>query len=464
MKVKKLVSVLLALCLMLAVAVPAFAAEYNDTANNWAKSSIDRWSDYGIVTGYNGSFNPNGAMTRAAGAVVFQKLLKLTGEADLSAFTDLEDDAWYSAALSACVADGILSGVGGGKMDPSGGMDRQMFFTMFARALGIPAEDELETEFKDESNIARWAKGSIAALANRGFISGVGGDSIAPTLDINRASVMSLLDRSIVAYANEDGDTIEVPEGADDKIVLVVADDVTVKAASDVTIVVAVEDATVSLEGTTGEVEVIVREDDVSVVDAPVGTTIITADDVTGTTANGSSVAEDSSIVISDSTPVIPVDTRTEEQKVQAAVEKAVQANSTIYGTDAYGNSTGTAVASMSIDGQTITVTISDGTATVTQVYNWIAGKLVSAIDSCGVTFTTLEGDSNTLDMATSYYASGADKQQAIHDFVSGMTINSVTVTGSTKLSEIQGGSIAITAKTAANTTGYTYTFSFTAA
>lgn len=62
--------------------------------------------------------------------------------------------------------------------------------------------------------------------------------------------------------------------------------------------VVAKEGATVSLAGATGGAEVIALENNVAVTDAPVGTTIAAKEGVTGTTANGQTVAPDSEITI----------------------------------------------------------------------------------------------------------------------------------------------------------------------
>ena len=72
-------------CLVLAGAVTAslcsmsaLAANYADTNGHWAESSINRWTDTGIVNGNgNGSFNPNGTMTRAEAAVMFANLMQV---------------------------------------------------------------------------------------------------------------------------------------------------------------------------------------------------------------------------------------------------------------------------------------------------------------------------------------------------------------------------------------------------
>lgn len=297
---KKLLAIATCLC-MLTSLLPAvaLAAEYSDTAGHWAEESIARWSDAGVVQGSNGQFNPDGMMTRAEAAQVFANLLKLTGKADLSAYTDVAADAWYADAFAACVAQGIMNGVAADQMNPNGTVTREMFFVMFARALGIQEESSLKGDFTDASEISSWAKGYVYALVNNGYVNGTADGVISPKLNINRASVMALLDQTIVSYIVADGAATVNSDG----VVLVLADDVTLSGSGDVTVAVASEGAQVDLEGMTGEVAVVVLEDDVAITNAPEGTVITVADDVAGTTVNGEAAAAGEEIVIPEEQP-----------------------------------------------------------------------------------------------------------------------------------------------------------------
>lgn len=65
---KKALSLMLALILALSCCmISGFAAEdsYSDIQGHWAESSIERWSEYGIVSGSQGKFYPDEIMTRA---------------------------------------------------------------------------------------------------------------------------------------------------------------------------------------------------------------------------------------------------------------------------------------------------------------------------------------------------------------------------------------------------------------
>lgn len=293
---RRFVAVLLSLCLILAfIPVSAMAVEFDDAQGHWAEAAIDRWSDAGVVSGVgNNNFDPEGEMNRAQAASVFSELLQLTDEADISNFTDIPDNAWYAGHIAKCVDAGIMAGMSDTIMEPETTLSREMFFTMFAQAMGIEREETSDVKFNDSAEASSWAVGYINALANRGFISGMGDGSVEPLSDINRASVMALLNQAIVTYAVEEG--AQNVDGTG--IVLVLADNVSITADEPITVVVANEGATVSLAGATGGAEVIALENNVAVTDAPVGTTVAAKEGVTGTTANGQAVAPDSEITI----------------------------------------------------------------------------------------------------------------------------------------------------------------------
>jgi hypothetical protein len=298
---KKIFAIILAVCMLTSImAISASAANYSDTGSHWASAAIEKWSGYGVLNGNaDGTFAPNSDMTRAEAAQVFVNLLKLPEASETATFGDLPEGKWYTAAISACVEDGILNGVGNGNVDPLGTVTREQFFVMFVRALGLTEQEEIEGDFTDTGSVSSWAQGAASTLINKGYVHGVSATSIAPQDEITRASVVSLMNQSIVGYANTDGASI-VAEG--DGIVLIVADNVTVTATGDVTIVVAAEDATVDLSGVTGEAEVIVNEDGVELKNVPASATVKVADDVESATVNGTTVEAGADYTVPETT------------------------------------------------------------------------------------------------------------------------------------------------------------------
>ncbi len=224
---KRFLAAVLALAMLLMMVPSAFAASdgFDDVPGHWAEDAINRWSGYGVVNGVgDNQFAPNGTLTRAQAAQVFANLLDLEVQADISRYTDVPEGSWYHTAIAQCVAAGILTGTGGATMDPQSPVTREELFVMFARALNIRPQSSSDVTFGDSGEVSGWAQGYINALADRGFVSGVGGGMLAPGEAINRASVMSLLDKTISDYANTSGTTVGNASG----VVLVVADNVSV--------------------------------------------------------------------------------------------------------------------------------------------------------------------------------------------------------------------------------------------
>ena len=267
---RKILSLILVFAMtvsLLTVGTGAVEPTYGDTAGHWAEDSIDRWSGHGIIQGSNGEFDPNGQLTCAQLATILARLLKLPAGPD-AGFSDVAADAWYADAVNRCAAAGILNGNGDGTVDPNGAISRERAMVMLGRALGIqPIENPNLTKYGDAAKISAYAQGYVAAMIEAGIVTGVGGDQIAPKDDINRASTVTILDRAIAVYADEDGQTIDASKV--NGLILIAAKDVTVK-------------------------------------NAPKGTSILVCKDASGATVNGKTVDAGTSAAAEEAQPAKP--------------------------------------------------------------------------------------------------------------------------------------------------------------
>ena len=190
---------------------------YSDTAGHWAEASIDRWSEYGIVEGNDGKFEPDTSITRGQMATILSNALGLS-KTDKNPFTDVDNDAWYAPYVLRCYAAGIMQG-DNGKANPDATITRQEAIVMLVRALGIePIENP------DMADIGDWAAPYVAAMISKGIVNGVSDTQLAPISSMTRASVITVLDRAVVQYINAPGSyELNSQEG----IVLVASGDVT---------------------------------------------------------------------------------------------------------------------------------------------------------------------------------------------------------------------------------------------
>ena len=217
---KKAVSVLLSLALLLTLSVPAWA--YPDVAGDHpAQAAIQRWSDYGLVIGdEKGEFDPEGSLTRAAFATILDRLMGYQVQAE-NTFSDLKEGDWYLDAVLRLNAAGVLEGAEGRAM-PNGVLTRQEAAALAGRVLGLEEGDK-ELSFADKTAVADWAAGWVSALAGRGCFAGE--TSFRPTEPMTRAEAVSMLDTLISAFVHADG-TYSADAAGD---VVVNAKDVTLK-------------------------------------------------------------------------------------------------------------------------------------------------------------------------------------------------------------------------------------------
>lgn len=260
---KRFWAMALALCMILSLTtVTALAAEpmYSDTKGHWAEQSIERWSEYKIVQGNNGQFDPNGQLTCAQLATILSRLLKLSA-APNAGFSDNTADAWYFDSINRCAAAGILKGNGDGTVTPSAPITRERAMVMLGRALGIePIQAPDLSKYADAANIAPYAQGMVAAMIEAGIVSGVGDNQLAPKDEINRASTVTILDRAISTYADKAGETIQANGG----LALVVADDVTLTGSTD-KLLVPTDGIDVTLESSKSTDSIVITGDDSTV-------------------------------------------------------------------------------------------------------------------------------------------------------------------------------------------------------
>lgn len=181
------------LAAMLLSAVPA-AAAFRDTAGHWAEKTLDEWQDEGLIDGYgDGSFQPNGTVTRAEFAKLVNRTLGFTAESEIS-FSDVTERDWFHAEVAKAVAAGYARG-SGGMFRPNQPVTRAEAAAMLARAAGLAANEKRADAFADAAPIPAWARGSVGAAAEAGYMTGYPNGAFGALDPITRAEAVVTLDR-----------------------------------------------------------------------------------------------------------------------------------------------------------------------------------------------------------------------------------------------------------------------------
>ncbi len=198
-------ALLMTLALLAGLMILPAAADNSDVEGHWAQSSIERWLEAGVVQGSDTGFEPNDPLIRGQYATILVNLLGLTETAP-NTYRDLTGDEWYADAILKCTAAGIMQG-DGINCNATSTITRQETTVMTGRALGVePVENPNLSAFNDGAQVADWAAPYVAAMAQAGIITGLGDGTVAPTVDIDRASTMALLDKAVVTYITAPGE------------------------------------------------------------------------------------------------------------------------------------------------------------------------------------------------------------------------------------------------------------------
>lgn len=138
---KRFLSVLLAVVMIMSMVPAVFAATYSDTADSDYANAIEFLSGLGVVSGYeDGTFLPEKVVTRAEMSKLLVVALGLDAGADLlkgtSSFDDVPTTHWATGYIAVAVQYGLIKGDGDGNFRPDDTVNYAEAATMILRALG----------------------------------------------------------------------------------------------------------------------------------------------------------------------------------------------------------------------------------------------------------------------------------------------------------------------------------------
>lgn len=146
------------------------------------------------------TFAPNATMTRA---MLVSVLWRLAGEPAPKApntFVDVPDGAWYTDAVTWAAENGVVSGIGGSRFDPSGFVTREqtaeiLYNYAHSKGYDVSARADL-TAFPDAGSVSGWAEESLSWANAAGLINGTVRDGqtiLDPQGSASRAQVAMIL-------------------------------------------------------------------------------------------------------------------------------------------------------------------------------------------------------------------------------------------------------------------------------
>jgi alpha-tubulin suppressor-like RCC1 family protein len=170
---------------------------------SWAKDSIVFLAGQGIINGMgDGTFKPNGNITRAQFASIIVNTLGKTNDVATSNFTDVKSGQWYYNAVSIAFKNNYIHGRSATVFAPNDNISRQDLCVIMANALNLTSlnPDTSLAAFKDSASINDYAKNAVAACFEEGLINGMPGGLFAPKGNATRAQASVIIKKAFDKY------------------------------------------------------------------------------------------------------------------------------------------------------------------------------------------------------------------------------------------------------------------------
>ena len=191
------------------------AAGKTDKNGELTVPEVEQTERHGVyIVGYtDGTFGPSRSMTRSEAAAIFARLLaEKNGDTISTAantkFADIPAHAWYSGYVKYLSNNGITYGKSKTIFAPNDAITRAEFTTMAVRFFDVYGDGDAEimeqfSGFNDVSS-GYWAAEYIKYAALHGWINGYGDGSFHADREINRAEVVTIVNRLLGREADED--------------------------------------------------------------------------------------------------------------------------------------------------------------------------------------------------------------------------------------------------------------------
>lgn len=146
------------------------------------------------------TFAPNATMTRAMLVSVLWRLAGAPAPKAPNTFVDVPDGAWYTDAVTWAAENGVVSGIGGSRFDPSGYVTREqtaeiLYNYAHSKGYDVSARADL-TAFLDAGSVSGWAEEALSWANAAGLINGTVRDGqtiLDPQGSASRAQVAMIL-------------------------------------------------------------------------------------------------------------------------------------------------------------------------------------------------------------------------------------------------------------------------------
>ena len=174
-------------------------APFTDADRNaWYHDGVHYCVENGLMVGISQTaFAPDTAITRGMLVTILWRLEGSPIVDAPMAYDDVDPESWYAEAVRWGDSTGVVTGYGNGKFGPSDPITREQMATMLWRYVGSPEVDGGLSSFADGQQTSSWAQPAMIWAAEQGLITGVGNGRLEPGGQATRAQAATILMRYI---------------------------------------------------------------------------------------------------------------------------------------------------------------------------------------------------------------------------------------------------------------------------
>ncbi len=188
---------------------------FSDIALHWASECILALAQRGLISGYpNGTFRPDGVVTRAEFAALMPKLFaQISDRQPLAVFRDVPVEHWASEAIAWVSGRGLFSGYEDNRFRPGQTISRVQVITVLmvgieaaqgVDAIAAQTPDLTAQAFSDIDQIPAYAREAVASALDRKLLEPLNEPRpLRPNQMISRGEVAALLCRLLSIPAQE---------------------------------------------------------------------------------------------------------------------------------------------------------------------------------------------------------------------------------------------------------------------
>ena len=168
--------------------------------NDWFYDDVMFVFTNGLMVGTgDATFSPAISTSRAMIAVTLWRMEGEPAAKGANPFTDVENGAWYTEAITWANENGIAEGYGNGCFQPETPVTREQLAAFFYRYAEYKGYDITITgsldHFNDKDNVSEWAKDTMAWAVGYGLIGGKDNNMLDPQGEATRAEFAAMLQR-----------------------------------------------------------------------------------------------------------------------------------------------------------------------------------------------------------------------------------------------------------------------------